>query len=383
MIDAPRFLQMLERRGVGLYAGVPDSALKALGRALAEQIAAPRHIVAANEGSALGLAAGHHLATGGLACVYMQNSGLGHAANPLASLLSADVYGIPVLLIIGWRGEVLDGVQSADEPQHVQQGRITLPMLDCLELPYAVLGPEHGDRQAEDMVGALIDQGLARSRPVALVVRRGVLDAGDDPPPGASPYGLSREQALQAAIALMPPDTVYVATTGKASRELYSHRQASGLPPGRDFLTVGAMGHALQIAVGAALARPERRFVCLDGDGAFIMHMGGLTAAAQCANLLHLVINNGAHESAGGAPTQGFAIDMPAIAGACGYGFVARVDGREDLQAWIGQGLAAGCAAFIEVRVNARSRADLPRPKGGLGAAKAEFMRHLAGADRA
>ena len=376
MIDPSRFLETLERRGVAFFAGIPDSTLKAFGRALADRLPSHRHVVAANEGSAVGLAIGHHLATGGLACVYMQNSGLGHAANPLASLAAPDVYGVPMLLIVGWRGELVDGVQLADEPQHKQQGRITLPMLDCLEVPYAELGPGHTDAEAAAIVEGLVTQGLAQSRPVALVVRRGVLDVGGEPL-GASRYALSREEALLEAVSALPPDTIYVATTGKISRELYDHRRAAGIPPGWDFLSVGAMGHALQIAAGVALARPDRRVACLDGDGAFIMHMGGLAVAATTGNLIHLVINNGAHESAGGGATQGFALDMPAIAKACGYTFVGGAQTRSEISARLGEARATAGPAFIEIRTNAVSRADLPRPPHALDEAKSRFMRRL------
>ncbi|MGH1561086.1 thiamine pyrophosphate-binding protein [Caulobacter segnis] len=219
MIDAPRFLRVLDRRGVGLYAGVPDSALKALGRALAERIEAPQHIVAANEGSAMGLAAGHHLATGGLACVYMQNSGLGHAANPLASLFSVDVYAIPVLLIIGWRGEIFDGVQLADEPQHAQRGR---DHLADARLPGASRRrPWSRTRRSP---GRRHGQGPDRPECRPLRARSpcrasGRSRRGSDPSPEASPYSMSREQALQEAMAALPLDAIYVATTGKTSRE--------------------------------------------------------------------------------------------------------------------------------------------------------------------
>lgn len=377
MIDPSRFLETLERRGVAFFAGIPDSTLKAFGRALADRLPGHRHVVAANEGSAVGLAIGHHLATGGLACVYMQNSGLGHAANPLASLASPDVYGVPMLLIVGWRGELVDGAQLADEPQHRQQGRITLPMLDCLEIPYAELAPGAADAEADAIVERLAAQALAGPRPVALVVRRGVLDGGDGEPPPSSPYVLSREEALVEAVAALPRDTIYVATTGKVSRELHDHRRATGIPPGWDFLSVGAMGHALQIAAGIALARPDRRVACLDGDGAFIMHMGGLAAAATSGNLIHLVINNGAHESAGGGATQGFALDMPAIAKACGYAFAGRAQTRSEISSLLVQAQAAAGSAFVEIRTNASSRADLPRPPHALGEAKARFMRRL------
>jgi phosphonopyruvate decarboxylase len=377
MIDARGFLQILQDQGVGFFAGVPDSTLKAFCRTLADALAPDRHVVAANEGAAVGLAAGHHLATGAMGCVYMQNSGLGNAANPLISLNAPEVYGIPVLLLVGWRGEIVDGVQSRDEPQHAMQGRITLDLLDCLEIEYAVLGVSELD--PERTVGALIERGRAQSRPVALVVRRGVLDAEAGEASPASDDALTREEALLAALAALPEDAVFIATTGKVSRELYEHRLASSVSPWRDFLTVGSMGHALQIAAGVALARPERRVVCVDGDGALIMHMGGTTTSAAVPNLVHLVMNNGAHESAGGLASRGFAIDMPAVARACGYVTAARADSLSQIQAAIGQVVRTPGSAFIEIRTAMGSRPGLSRPKGGLPEAKRAFMRQFAG----
>ena len=377
MIDARAFLRSLEARGVTFFAGVPDSTLKALCHTLAEVLPPDRNLVAANEGSAVGLAAGHHLATGAMGCVYMQNSGLGNACNPLVSLAAPDVYGIPMLLLIGWRGEVVDGIQSRDEPQHVMQGRITLDMLDCLEIEYVVLGP--GEADCEQIVGALIERGRTQSRPVAVVVRRGVLDGETGHTPPVSDHALTREEALLAVLAAVPEDAVFVATTGKVSRELFEYRLASGDDPWRDFLTVGSMGHALQIAAGVALAKPEKRVVCIDGDGALIMHMGGMTTSATVPNLLHLVMNNGAHESAGGLPSRGFAIDMIGLAQACGYAVTAKAESRDEIRAAIERAKASPGSAFVEIRTRAGSRPDLSRPEGALSDARRIFMRRLAG----
>ncbi|MEA3035253.1 MAG: phosphonopyruvate decarboxylase [Sphingomonadales bacterium] len=377
MIDSVGFLQLLQRLGVKFFAGVPDSTLAAFCRSLAEALPPDRHVVAANEGAAVALAAGHYLATGAMGCVYMQNSGLGNAANPLISLTAPEVYGIPALLLIGWRGEIFDGVQSRDEPQHTLQGRITLDLLDCLQIDHEVLGAEEAD--PEPMVAALIERGRAQARPVALVVRRGVLDSATGGPPAPAGGAPTREDALRAALAALPEDAVFVATTGKVSRELYEHRLAGGVSPWRDFLSVGSMGHALQIAAGIALARPEKQVVCIDGDGALIMHMGGMTTSATIPNLLHLVMNNGAHESAGGLASRGFAIDMPALARACGYDSAARAERLDGIGPAIGRALATPGSAFIEIRTAMGSRPDLSRPKGALAEAKRGFMRQLAG----
>jgi phosphonopyruvate decarboxylase len=353
---------------------VPDSLLQPFCAHLARAMPAERHVIAANEGGAIGLAAGYHLATGAVGCVYMQNSGLGNAVNPLASLMDSEVYGMPALLLIGWRGELLDGRQLNDEPQHVKQGRITLDLLDCLEIPYAVLDADSAD--AGDTVGRLIEQARTRSRPVALVVRKGTFTGGEADPPQPL-YPLTREDALKAVVAALPDHAVVVSTTGKASRELYEIRLAAGLEPDRDFLTVGSMGHALQIACGIALARPEKTVVYIDGDGALIMHLGGMTTSAALPTLLHSVMNNGTHESVGGQPTKGFAVDMPALARACGYAAAWRVADGADIGRDVGKALATGRSAFLEIRICSSSRANLGRPKATPKDAKRGFMRSL------
>ena len=270
----------------------------------------------------------------------MQNSGQGNAVNPLVSLADPDVYGIPMLLLIGWRGEP----GREDEPQHVKQGKITGALLECLEIPHVVLHAATTD--VDQTVGQLLDQARTESRPVALVARRDTFSGGtaDSPP---SRYSLTREDGLKAVLQALPVDAVIVSTTGKASRELYEMRIADGSDPERDFLTVGAMGHALQIASGIALAQPDKTIVCIDGDGALIMHMGGMATSAALPNLLHVVMNNGTHEFVGGQPTRGFAIDMPALARACGYATVRQATSRAEIGHAVESALAARGSAFL------------------------------------
>lgn len=373
MIDAVSFLALLQRSGVGFFAGVPDSLLQPLCVQLS-MLPANRHVIAANEGSAVGLVAGYHLATGAIGCVYMQNSGLGNAVNPLTSLMDAEVYGIPALLLIGWRGELLDGKQVHDEPQHVKQGRITLDLLDCLGIPHVVLHGETTD--VENVVDHTVTRARTESRPVALVVRKGSFGGADADLP-ASEYSLTREEGLKAVLAGIPDDAVVVSTTGKASRELYEIRMGSARQPSRDFLTVGSMGHALQIASGIALAKAEKTVVCIDGDGALIMHMGGMTTSATLPNLLHVVMNNGAHESVGGQPTAGFAIDMPALARACGYGAAWRATERAEIGHILKAALSERRSSFVEIRTRSGARANLGRPENTPQEAKRGFMQSL------
>ena len=278
MVDPKSFISTLKGHGVNFFAGVPNSLLMSLCAELFRSVPAERRIIAANEGAAIGLAAGWHLGTNSTPCVYMQNSGLGNAVNPLVSLADADVYGIPLLLVIGWRGEMLDGRQLRDEPQHVKQGRITRDMLSCLEIPHAVLGPDTLDY--EELLVKLARQARHERRPTAILVRKDTFGEADPPTPSLK-YELSREDALAVALKALPDDNIIVSTTGKLSRELNELRISQAQSTDRDFLTVGSMGHALQIASGLALAQPLEQIICIDGDGAMIMHMGGLTTSAK------------------------------------------------------------------------------------------------------
>ncbi|MDT3356704.1 MAG: phosphonopyruvate decarboxylase [Bacteroidota bacterium] len=385
MIRPEFFLDTLERNGIGFFAGVPDSLLKNFCSALKERDASSpvrRHVIAANEGGAVGLAAGHYLATGEIGCVYMQNSGEGNAVNPLASLMDKDVYGIPALLLIGWRGE--PGVK--DEPQHVKQGKVTLSLLDCLGIPYAVLGEGEGESPeavAEAQVREAVSVMKADGSVYALVVRKGAFSAPESVSAAKSSAAvnvpeLSRESAIQAVAAALGPRDIVVSTTGMISRELFEYRESAGAGHGHDFLTVGSMGHASQIALGIALERPDRLVCCFDGDGAVLMHMGGMAIIGQSdvPNYLHVVFNNGAHDSVGGQPTVGLDVDLCAVACAVGYRSARRVSTLSELRAALsdlfsgaltgpgspaGSGSSAG-PAFLEIVVRKGNRPDLGRP---------------------
>ena len=372
-VEASELWDALVDAGIGLVTGVPDSLLKELIAYLAEHVDPARHITAANEGGAIALAAGHHLGTGGIAAVYLQNSGLGNTINPLTSLADPEVYGIPMLLVIGWRGK--PGVH--DEPQHRKQGAITLDQLGVLGLPYLVL-----DDSVEDVPGAvrdLVRRATSEGRPVALVV----------PPGRIAPYrrmasprdvlGLSREAAIAEVLEHVGPRDVVVSTTGMASREVFEYRHRTGQGHGRDFLTVGSMGHASQIALGLALARPDRTVHCLDGDGAVIMPLGALAIVGTRGpgNLRHVIINNGAHDSVGGQPTAGLDIDLVAIAAACGYRATDRVMSLDAIAGAIERLAAHSGPTLLEIRVDPGARPDLGRPTATPAENKAELMDFL------
>ena len=353
------------------YCGVPDSSLAGLGP-LVDARPGCQHRIAVNEGQAVAWAIGYHLATGGLPLVYLQNSGLGHAMNPLVSLADPLVLGIPMILLVGWRGQP----DHPDEPQHQRQGRITVALLQEMGCyPQRLRSTRDEMRQ---QVAGVAATARNQQQAVALLLERGSCGPGPAETPVATTLP-NREQAIERIVASLPPDTVVVATTGKASRELFELRSRAGQPHDQDLLVVGGMGHAASIAAAIAQQHPTRPIVCLDGDGAVLMHMGVLatTGTQSPGNLYHFVLNNGAHESVGGQPTVGWAIDLPAVAVACGYRRAFSCRQETDL-AGVLEGLPQlDGPILIEVRVGSRSRGDLSRPDLGPAANKRALMRHL------
>jgi phosphonopyruvate decarboxylase len=373
MIDPAVMFALLRERGVRLFTGVPDSLLKPFCACIAERAEGKEHIITANEGNAVALAAGHHLATGAVPLVYMQNSGLGNAINPLTSLVDPEVYRIPLILLIGWRGE--PGHQ--DEPQHLKQGRITAPQLELLEIPTWVVEAATNPTILLDEVFRVLAEHRA---PVALLVREGAFsNFRKAPEPEPQPI-LLREAAVRRLLELASEDDLIISTTGKTSRELYELRIARGETP-RDFLTVGSMGHTSSIALGVALGCPNRRVICLDGDGSLLMHLGALAIAGNLkpVNLVHVLLNNAAHESVGGQPTVADRMDFRAVASGCGYRGYQRATNLEELdQAWGALSISAG-PCLLEVRIEQGSRKDLGRPASTPEENKRAFIRTIRG----
>lgn len=359
-MDAQHLLSACEKAGIDFFTGVPDSQLKGLCDTLFATygVAGKQHIVAANEGNAIGLCAGHYLATGRPGLCYMQNSGLGNAVNPIASLMDGQVYGLPCLLVVGWRGE--PGVH--DEPQHVKQGQITLSQLELLDLPYMVLDKAMTEDDF-DAAFAEIRAHLDAGRTAAIVVKKGGLTCSMKPKYGNS-NAMTREEAVGVIARLAGKRDVIVSTTGKLSRELFELREAMGDGHERDFLTVGSMGHASMIALGIALEQPDRRVWCLDGDGAALMHLGAMAILGQKkpANLVHVVINNAAHETVGGMPVCEGNMNLTGMAMAAGYRHVSRAASEMELYQAVDAAMTAGELAFIEVMCAVGARDDLGRP---------------------
>lgn len=366
--------RLVEIIGADFYTGVPDSQLKALCNYLMSVygINPQHHIIAANEGNCVALAAGYHLATGKTPVVYMQNSGEGNIINPVASLLNDKVYAIPMVFIIGWRGE--PGIH--DEPQHVFQGEVTLKLLEDMGITTFVIGQETTDDEVEAVMEkfrAVLSQG----KDVAFVVRKGALT---DAPKVEykNDYTMLREEIIQHIVKISGEDPI-ISTTGKASRELFEIRVANGQSHKYDFLTVGSMGHSSSIALGVAINKPNQKIWCIDGDGAVLMHMGAMAVigSVRPSNLVHIVINNEAHETVGGMPTVAGSVNMVEVAKACGYFNVKRVDSMEALDKELLRAQKCSELSFIEVLSSIGARDDLGRPTTTAIENKNGFMEYL------
>jgi phosphonopyruvate decarboxylase len=373
MIDQKKFHLCLQNAGVEFITGVPDSLLNDFCLYAEEEWPPERHVIAANEGNAVALAAGHHFATGSVPLVYMQNSGLGNAMNPLLSLTHKDVYAVPMVLLIGWRGDP----DVRDHAQHKKQGELTPTLLESMDIPFKIMAGSGED--AFEAVRWAVRTARKISGPSALLVKKGVLAKAEKEIANSRDckYEMGREHAMACIIKCLPEDTLFVTTTGRATRELYDLRNLSGAGHEMDFLNVGAMGHTSQIAAGIALAVKRRLVVCLDGDGAAIMHLGGLTTIGKLGllNLLHVVLNNGAHESVGGQPTAGFKVNLTAIAENAGYKTVGTaVETERDLRDAVKVLLPSGKPAFIDVRIRKGIRDDLGPLKVSLYHLRDIFM---------
>ncbi len=357
MLDQKKVFEVLGKHGVNYFTGVPDSYLNGFcNYALAN--CGDRNVITANEGNAIALAAGHYLATKEIPLVYMQNSGEGNAVNPLASLADRDVYAIPMILLIGWRGQ---GNSEPNHPQHKLQGEITTSLLDILHIPYTVL--EDDDAKFAETVEKAVNYCQEERGVYAFVAPKGIMADPDKPNNVDDKYPMSREEAIEVILDHMPENTIYSATTGRATRELFFLREKRNETKAHDFLNVGSMGHASSVALGIALSKPDRKVVALDGDSAAIMHMGAMTMVSKVSapNFLHVVLNNGAHESVGGQPSAGHLLDWTKIAEACGYQTVSRpVTTKEKLIEAINTLKDCGRASFIDCRIHKGLARKLP-----------------------
>ncbi|MEY8392183.1 phosphonopyruvate decarboxylase [Lachnospiraceae bacterium 45-W7] len=370
-MKADIFLEVVKKTGIRTIAGVPDSTLKQFCDAVrldgGKEFC---HYVTANEGAAVGLAMGEYLASGRPCLVYLQNSGIGNIINPLASLANREVYGIPMLFVVGWRGE--PGVK--DEPQHSYQGKVTCELFRVMDVSYAVIDRETTQEQLKDILSEAAVQ-FGEGRQYAVIVKKGTFEA-QEAYVWENGYELIREQALKIILEQAYPDSFLVSTTGKISRELYEQSDALYGNHGRLFLTVGGMGHASMIAYGMAQADREKQIVCIDGDGAALMHLGAFAFIGRQSpeNLVHVVLNNAAHESVGSMPTGFSGRTYTGIAKACGYKHAVTVHTGGQLEEALAQARQRRELSMIEALVSLDARADLGRPKESAKENRIRFM---------
>lgn len=375
MIDIPKFYSSLKNAGVEFVTGVPDTLLNDFCSFAADKLPEDKHVITANEGNAVALAAGYHLATGTVPLIYMQNSGLGNAVNPLVSLVNEEVYAIPMVLLVGWRGDP----DRADHAHHVKQGQLTPALLQAMCIPYKIL---HDDTEAvSDCIRWAVGKAKEISSPTALIVKKGILAKEKKIIEENCKTGLiSRENAIESVLNFIPKNSICIATTGRATRELYYLREKYGFEHNHDFLNVGAMGHASSIAEGIALAKPDRLVVCFDGDAAAIMHMGSMATIGSSGlkNYLHIVLNNGSHESVGGQPSAALKVNLSSIAENAGYRTVGKsVKSKEELGRAVNELLSVEGSIFIDIRIRKGIRLDLPPLKVSHKQLKQDLMQEL------
>ncbi|MFK5878552.1 MAG: phosphonopyruvate decarboxylase [Flavobacteriaceae bacterium] len=373
MISVKKYFEVFINEGIGFFTGVPDSVLKFFTSYIDDKLKAENHVITANEGAAIALATGYHLATNKVPVVYMQNSGLGNAVNPLVSLVGDKVYKIPLILIIGWRGEP----SAKDEPQHLQQGKITLQMLELMDIPFIILNENEQDSISR--TAKLINDTNKLRKTHAILIKRNLFSSYKLKLKKGNEFQLSREDAMKVVVQNLGENDVVVSTTGKLSRELFEYRESIGQNHESDFLTVGSMGHASMIALGIAREKENKNVYCFDGDGAVLMHAGSLSNIGDSGlkNYKHIVFNNGAHESVGGQKTLALDINMSMFAKANGYSNVKTISKIEDLKEALKELKSNGELSFLEIKVKIESRQDLGRPTTSPVENKIAFMNKL------
>lgn len=362
-------LKQIEDMGIEVIAGVPDSTLKQFCDGLQSYEGNLKHYVTANEGAAVGVAVGTYLSSGNPACIYLQNSGIGNMVNPIASLANQEVYGIPMLFLVGWRGE--PGIK--DEPQHVFQGKVTCELFEVLQVAYSVIDKNTTEAEMSEILSKA-QEALQQNLQYAIIVKKDTFEKAQEYQ-WDNGNEMTREWVLGELIKYIPQDSAIVSTTGKISRELYE--QSNAIRGNHDalFMTVGGMGHASMIAFGIA-QNDNKKVYCIDGDGAVLMHMGALPFLASNAgeNFIHIVINNQAHESVGAMPTGCQEISIAKVAEACGYKKAKRISNPAQLKELADSLAVESGPCLYEIMVSLDSRADLCRPKESAKENRDSFM---------
>lgn len=373
MVNQAQLFESLDKLGVKFFTGVPDSLLNDFCLYLVNNIPDGQHVMAANEGNAIAIAAGNYMATGNIPVVYMQNSGIGNATNPLLSLTHDCVYGIPMILVIGWRGDP----SINDHAQHKKQGELTPVLMNDMDIPYEILDSD--DTVVEKFAWA-VNKAKEISAPVALIAKKAILTQKEKKQTYADSKLMNREEAVAAVVDVLGADAIYLGTTGRATREVHEQLIAHNVGEGHEWQNVGSMGHVSSVGLGLALARPDKRIVVFDGDAAAVMHMGALATNCRykAGNMLHIVLNNGVNESVGGQPSAGYLIDLTTVAKACGYRIVGHaVETKEELQQIVRENQSGEMPLFVDVHVRQGIRSDMPKLNIDHKAQKEALMKNL------
>ena len=373
MVDLKQLFEALDNKGVKFFTGVPDSLLNNFCLYLVNNIPDGKHVMAANEGNAIAIAAGNYMATGNIPVVYMQNSGIGNATNPLLSLTHDCVYGIPMILVIGWRGDPAIN----DHAQHKKQGELTPVLMEDMDIPYEILDDEN---TVVDKFTWAVEKAKEISSPVALIAKKAILTEKVKKQDYPESKLMNREEAVSAVVDVMGEDAIYLGTTGRATREVHEQLKEHGVGEGHEWQNVGSMGHVSSVGLGIALAKPEQNVVVFDGDAAAVMHLGAFATNCRykAGNLIHIVLNNGVNESVGGQPSAGYVVNLTEIADACGYRTPGHaVETKEELQAILKDYKKGEMPLFIDVHVRQGIRSDMPKLNIDHKAQKVALMDNL------
>tara|TARA_B100000767_G_scaffold264583_1_gene279642 strand:- start:1612 stop:2724 length:1113 start_codon:yes stop_codon:yes gene_type:complete len=368
MIDINNFIKHLKKNDLDFCCGVPDSLLKDLCFAF-ENKYKKNHLVAANEGSAVGLGIGYHLSTKKIPLIYLQNSGLGNAINPLISLSGSNVYKIPLFLIIGWRGE--KHKTFVDEPQHIAQGKVTEDFLKKLGIIYKIVD---ANTDYKKQINILKNFANKNQRVVALLIKKNTFKNNVKKSNQISKV-YEREKYLNLLIDILPKNSIIVSTTGILSRELNEIINTSKKKI-NFFMCVGGMGHAISVASGLALKLKKKVF-CFDGDGAATMHLGSLSSSSKIKNIIHILFNNHSHESVGGQDNAAKHVKFFRIAKEFGYKNSYLCKNGKELNKIINKSIKSKYNSFIEIILNKGHRKNISRPSRNMILLKNNFMNSI------
>ena len=366
MIKIDSLINLLKKNNCNFYTGVPDSVLKELSLSLQNKNK-KNHIIATNEGSAVSLGIGYYLAKKKIPCIYMQNSGLSNALNPLISIAHKKVYSIPLILIIGWRGSP----NIKDEPQHNVKGRITRQILKLLNINFTVL------RTTKDIIkfDKQIKYAKKNNAVVACLIENGSLEKNKIKISKKDFYHLDKEFFLKTLLKNIPNKSKIISSTGYNSRELMYLREKYKFKNSKDFYMVGGMGHTSSVALGYSLLS-KNKTICIDGDGSLLMHLGSMKTAGNFANrnFKYIVLNNNTHDSVGGQSTYADNVDFKKLSKSLGFKYFYLIDKKTNINKKIKDFIYKNTASFLEVRVTGSKIKKLPRPTD-LIKIKREFMK--------